>query len=38
MKIEAIQQKTKHASVDTLINHYIDDTEQASGYLDAVFA
>jgi len=38
MKIKAIQQKTRHASVDTLINHYIDDTEQASGYLDAVFA
>jgi len=38
MKIKAIQAKTRHASIETLIKHYIDDSEPAGGYLDLVFA
>jgi len=38
MKIKAIQAKTRHASIETLIKHYIDDSEPAGGYLDLIFA
>ena len=38
MKIKAIQTKTRHASADTLLRHYIYDTEPAKKYLDTVFA
>ncbi|MBA7493528.1 Tyrosine recombinase XerC [subsurface metagenome] len=38
MKIKAIQEKTRHKSIDVLINHYIDDSEPASPYLAEMFA
>ena len=38
MKLKAIQEKTRHASIETLVNHYIDDSEPATPYLKAVFA
>jgi len=37
MKIKAIQEKTRHASIDTLVKHYIHDEEPATPYLDKVF-
>jgi len=33
MKIKAIQEKTRHASIDVLVKHYIDDSEPATPYL-----
>jgi hypothetical protein len=37
MKLKAIQEKTRHANVEVLANHYIDDNEPASPYLDKMF-
>jgi len=34
MKIKAIQNKTRHASIETLTNHYIIDNEPAQDYID----
>jgi integrase len=34
MGIKAIQAKTRHASIATLVKHYICDSEQATLYLD----
>ena len=33
MGIKAIQEKTRHASVDTLMKHYVKDEDPAEGYL-----
>lgn len=33
MKIKALQKKSRHRSLDVLINHYIDDSEPAAPYL-----
>lgn len=33
MKIKAIQEKTRHASIDVLVKHYIHDDEPAAPYL-----
>lgn len=34
MSIKAIQEKTRHASINTLIKHYIHDEEPAAPYLE----
>jgi integrase len=34
MGIKAIQIKTRHSSVETLLKHYVDDSEPATGYID----
>ena len=33
MKIRAIQEKTRHSNVETLMKHYVHDDDQASPYL-----
>jgi hypothetical protein len=33
MKLKALQKKSRHRSLDVLINHYIDDSESAALYL-----
>jgi hypothetical protein len=33
MRIKALQRKSRHRSLDVLINHYIDDSEPATPYL-----
>jgi len=33
MKLKAIQQLTRHANIETLCKHYVDDSEAASPYL-----
>lgn len=33
MGLKTIQGKTRHASLEVLTKHYIDDEEPASGYL-----
>ncbi len=33
MKVKALQKKSRHRSLDVLINHYIDDSEPAAPYL-----
>ena len=38
MKLKAIQEKTRHASIEVLTKHYIHDNEPASPYFAAVFA
>ncbi len=38
MKIKAIQEKTRHASIEVLVKHYIHDNEAASPYFAAVLA
>ena len=38
MKIKAIQEKTRHASIEVLVKHYIHDQEAASPYFAAVLA
>lgn len=38
MRVKAIQKLTRHASLDTLMKHYIDDSEPAAGYLDSIYA
>jgi integrase/recombinase XerD len=38
MGIRAIQEKTRHASIETLVKHYIHDEEPASKYLDLMLA
>ena len=38
MSLKAIQVKTRHANIDTLEKHYIDDSEPARAYLDTAFA
>ncbi len=38
MKLKAVQEKTRHASIETLTKHYIDDSEAASPFFDKVFA
>ena len=34
MKLKAIQEKTRHASIDVLVKHYIHDEEPASPYFE----
>ena len=36
MKIKAIQEKTRHADINTLVNHYIQDDESASPFIDKI--
>ena len=36
MKIKAIQEKTRHTNINTLIKHYIHDDEIASPYIDKI--
>jgi integrase/recombinase XerD len=36
MGLKAIQEKTRHASLEVLTRHYIDDSEPASGYLTKI--
>jgi integrase len=38
MGIKAIQEKTRHASIETLVKHYICDSEPATLYLDKMLA
>jgi integrase len=38
MKIKAIQEKTRHVSIETLVKHYVYDDEPASPYLEKIFA
>ncbi len=38
MKLKAIQEKTRHASIEVLVKHYIHDNEPASPYFAAVLA
>lgn len=38
MKLKAIQEKTRHASIEVLTKHYIHDNEPASPYFAAVLA
>ncbi len=38
MGLKAIQVKTRHANIETLAKHYIDDSEPAAAYLTAAFA
>jgi integrase len=33
MKLKAIQNITRHASIETLCKHYVDDSEPAAPYL-----
>jgi integrase len=35
MKLKAIQTLTRHADIDTLCKHYVDDREAAAPYLAA---
>ena len=37
MKLKALQQKSRHASMKTLVDHYIDDSDPATPYLDKLF-
>ncbi len=37
MKLKALQKKSRHRSTEILINHYIDDSEAATPYLDKIF-
>lgn len=37
MGLVAIQGKSRHSSIETLVKHYIDDEEKASPYLDRAF-
>jgi integrase len=37
MGLKAIQAKTRHRSMDTLLAHYIHDEELAAGYLTDLF-
>ncbi len=36
MGLKAIQEKTRHASMEVLTRHYIDDGEKAGGYFDKI--
>lgn len=36
MGLKAIQEKTRHASIEVLTRHYISDEEPASGYFDKI--
>ncbi len=36
MKLKALQQNTRHANIETLAKHYVDDTESASPYFDKI--
>ena len=36
MGLKAVQAKTRHASLDVLIKHYVFDEEPARGHLDQV--
>lgn len=38
MKLKAIQEKTRHASVEVLVKHYIKDEDPASPYLNEALA
>lgn len=38
MGLKAIQLKTRHASIETLAKHYIDDSEPAAPYLEKILA
>lgn len=38
MKIKAVSQKTRHASIDVLLNHYIDDRQAAAPLLAEALA
>jgi integrase len=37
MQIKAIQGKTRHASIETLVKHYIHDEEPATPYFNKIF-
>jgi integrase/recombinase XerD len=37
MHLKAIQEKTRHASIEVLAKHYIDDSEPASPHFDKLF-
>lgn len=37
MRIKALAEKTRHSSIDTLIKHYVDDSEPAGPYFAKVF-
>ncbi|MBA7533073.1 hypothetical protein ES705_25308 [subsurface metagenome] len=37
MKLKSLQKKSRHRSMEILINHYIDDSEPASPYLDKIY-
>jgi len=37
MKLKALQKKSRHRSMEVLINHYVDDSEPASPYLNKIF-
>lgn len=36
MKLKAIQEKTRHANIEVLTKHYIDDNEPATPYLEKI--
>jgi hypothetical protein len=38
MKLKAIQNLTRHSSIDTLCKHYVYDKEPATSYLQSVLA
>ena len=38
MKVVALQGKTRHADIGTLVKHYVDDDEPARAYLERMFA
>ena len=37
MQLKAIQGKTRHTSIETLVKHYIHDEEPATPYFDKIF-
>jgi len=36
MKVRAIQEKTRHSNIETLMKHYVHDDDQASPYLEKI--
>jgi integrase len=36
MKIRAIQEKTRHSNIETLMKHYVHDDDLASPYLEKI--
>ena len=37
MKLKALQKKSRHRNMEILVNHYIDDSEPATPYLDKIY-
>ncbi len=37
MKLKALQSKSRHRSMEILVNHYVDDSEPAAPYLDKIY-